>query len=119
MSSEEQQKQITIEDFAKLDLRVGQVESAERVEGTKLLKLIVDLGNEKRQIISGIAKYYTPESIIGKKVVVIVNLKPRLIRGMESQGMILAAGCKQDEEKGITPALLTVLSDIPAGSKIC
>ncbi|AAY80919.1 methionine--tRNA ligase subunit beta [Sulfolobus acidocaldarius] len=111
--------EITIDDFAKMDLRVGIVKEAERIEGTKLLKLIVDLGTETRQIISGIAEYYTPQELLGKKVVVIVNLKPRKIRGFESQGMILAAGCKEDEAKGIKPKILTVDGETPAGTKVC
>ncbi|ARM76267.1 methionine--tRNA ligase subunit beta [Acidianus manzaensis] len=111
--------EITIDDFAKLELKVGIVRKAERIEGTKLLKLIVDLGGEERQIISGIAEYYTPESMIDKRVIVITNLKPRIIRGYESQGMILAAGCKEDEEEGIKPSLLTIDGDVPAGTRIC
>lgn len=111
--------EITIDDFSKIELKVGIVKQAERIEGTRLLRLIVDLGNEQRQIISGIAEYYTPESLINKKVIVITNLKPRVIRGYESQGMILAAGCKEDEQKGIKPSLLTVDGDVPAGTRIC
>ena len=111
--------EITIDDFAKIDLRVGIVKSAERIEGTKLLKLIVDLGNETRQIISGIAEFYAPEELAGKKVIVVANLKPKKIRGFESQGMILAAGCKEDEEKGIKPRILTVDGEVPAGTKVC
>ncbi|BAB66563.1 methionine--tRNA ligase subunit beta [Sulfurisphaera tokodaii] len=111
--------EITIDDFAKLDLRVGIVKSAERIEGTRLLKLIVDLGSESRQIISGIAEFYTPEELVGKRVILIANLKPKKIRGFESQGMILAAGCKEDEEKGIKPRILTVDGEVPAGTKVC
>jgi len=111
--------EITIDDFAKVDLRVGIVKTAERIEGTRLLKLMLDLGNETRQIISGIAEFYTPEELIGKRVIVIVNLKPRKIRGFDSQGMILAAGCKEDEEKGIKPRILTVDGEVPAGTKVC
>ena len=111
--------EITIDDFAKIDLRVGVVKSAERIEGTRLLRLIVDLGNETRQIISGIAEFYTPEELVGKRVIVVANLKPKKIRGFESQGMILAAGCKEDEEKGIKPRILTVDGEVPAGTKVC
>jgi len=111
--------EITIDDFAKIDLRVGIVKSAERIEGTKLLKLIIDLGNETRQIISGIAEFYMPEELVGKRVIVVTNLKPKKIRGFESQGMILAAGCKEDEEKGIKPRILTVDGEVPAGTKVC
>ena len=108
-------EEITIEEFQKLDIRVGVVKSAERIEGTKLLKLIVDLGGQERQIISGIAPWYSPEQLVGKKVIVLANLKPKKIRGYESQGMILAAGC----EEGQRPFVLTVDGDAPAGSKVC
>jgi len=82
---------ITFEEFKKLDLRVALVLKAERVEGTtKLLKLQIDLGTEQRQIVAGVAETYTPEELVGKKFTVIVNLKPAIIRGVESQGMLLA-----------------------------
>jgi tRNA-binding protein len=110
---------ISIDDFSKVELKVGLIKSAERIEGTRLLKLIVDLGGEERQIISGIAEYYSPEQLIGKKVIVVANLKPKMIRGFESQGMILAAGCKEDEDKGIKPTLLTVDGDVPPGTRVC
>jgi DNA topoisomerase-3 len=84
---------ITYEDFEKLDLRVGKVLEAEKVpKADKLLKLIVDLGFEKRTILSGIAEYYQPEELVGKLVTVVANLAPRKIRGIESQGMLLMAG---------------------------
>ncbi|WP_432417908.1 methionine--tRNA ligase subunit beta [Acidianus brierleyi] len=111
--------EITIDDFAKIEMKVGIVKKAERIEGTKLLRLIIDVGGEDRQIISGIAEYYTPEQMINKKVIVLTNLKPKMIRGYESQGMILAAGCKEDEEKGIKPSLLTPDSEVPSGTRIC
>jgi methionyl-tRNA synthetase len=83
---------ITIDDFAKLDLRVAKVLEAERVEGSnKLLKLRVEMGSETRQVVSGIAKHYSPESLIGKSVILVANLKPVKLKGIESQGMILAA----------------------------
>lgn len=86
--------EITIEDFAKMDLRVVKVLAAEKVaKADKLLKLTVDLGTEQRTIISGIAKHYAPEELIGKDVVMIINLKPAKIRGIESRGMVLAASC--------------------------
>ncbi|WP_338600470.1 methionine--tRNA ligase subunit beta [Sulfolobus tengchongensis] len=111
--------QITIDEFAKLDLRVGIVKQAERIEGTRLLKLIVDLGSEQRQIIAGLGEYYTPEELVNKRIIVIANLKPRLIRGFESQGMLLAAGCKEDEAKGIKPRVLTIDGEVPPGTKVC
>lgn len=83
---------IGIEDFLKVDLRVAKVLSAEKVEGSeKLLKLRLSLGDEERTVVAGIAKYYTPEELVGKKIVIVANLKPRKIFGIESQGMILAA----------------------------
>lgn len=111
--------QITIDDFSKVDLRVGMVKQAERIEGTRLLRLIVDLGSEQRQIIAGLGEYYSPEELVNRRIIVIANLKPRIIRGFESQGMLLAAGCKDDEAKGIKPRILTVDGEIPPGTKIC
>ncbi|AEM39823.1 methionyl-tRNA synthetase, beta subunit [Pyrolobus fumarii 1A] len=108
-------EQITIDEFARIDLRVGIVVEAEHIPGTRLLRLIVDLGNEKRQIISGIAEWYKPEDLIGKRVVVVANLAPKRIRGYLSEGMILAAGCGKDER----PYLLTVDGEAPPGTKIC
>ncbi len=83
---------ISIDDFAKVELRVALVTDCEKVEkAKKLLKLQLDLGYEKRQIVSGIAEWYSPEDLIGKKVIVVANLKPAKLRGVESQGMLLAA----------------------------
>ena len=99
---------ITLEDFSKLDLRVAQILEAEKVEGAdKLLKLQIDLGEEKRQIVAGIAERFSPTELIGKKIVVIVNLKPAKIRGIESNGMLLAAG---------GGSILTPLQDVPVVS---
>ncbi|MDR9798372.1 methionine--tRNA ligase [Aeribacillus pallidus] len=107
------ENEITIDDFMKVDLRVAEVIQAERVEkADKLLKLQLDLGSEKRQVVSGIAKYYQPEQLIGKKVICAINLKPVKLRGELSQGMILAG-----EENG-TLSLATVDSDLPNGTKI-
>ena len=104
---------ITIEDFAKVQMKVAQVLAAEKVEGAdKLLKLQLDIGGETRQVVSGIAKQYSPEDMIGKKVVLITNLKPAKLRGIESQGMILAA------TKGKKLTLVTIDGDIPAGAEI-
>ena len=111
--------EITIEDFQKVEMKVGVVVEAERIEGTRLLKLKIDLGGETRQIISGIAEYYTPEQMVTRRVIVLTNLKPRVIRGYESQGMILAAGCKEDEQKGVKPVLLAPDGDVPPGTRIC
>lgn len=89
---------ISIDDFAKLDLRAATVLEAERVKGAdKLLRLVVDLGFEKRQVLAGIAKAYDPEKLIGRKVVVVANLQPRKLRGLESNGMIVAASVGADD----------------------
>ncbi|BES80837.1 methionine--tRNA ligase subunit beta [Pyrodictium abyssi] len=111
----EEKNYISIDEFARIELRVGKVVEAEKIPGTRLLKLIVDLGGEKRQIISGIAEYYTPEDMIGKKVVVVANLKPKKIRGYLSEGMILAAGC----DKGQRPVLVTVGDEAEPGWRVC
>lgn len=105
---------ITFEDFAKVELKVGTVMDAEDVEESeKLLKLKVDLGEEKpRQILAGVKKWYKPKDFIGKQVVVVVNLEPRTMMGLESQGMMLAA----DSEDG--PVFLTVPKKVPSGTKI-
>ena len=87
-----QPEQITFEDFGKIDLRTGVVISAENIEKSKkLLKLQVNLGGETRQIVAGIAEHYTPEALVGKSVVVVANLKPAKLMGVESRGMLLAA----------------------------
>lgn len=84
--------QISIEDFMNVELRVARVLSAERVEGTdKLMKLRIDLGDEERQIVAGIAQVYEAEALPGRKIIVVANLEPATIRGVESQGMLLAA----------------------------
>ncbi len=83
---------ISIDDFKKVDLRVAKILSAERVEGAdKLLKLQISLGLEERQLVAGIAQYYTPEELVGKQLIVVANLEPAVIRGVESNGMLLAA----------------------------
>jgi methionyl-tRNA synthetase len=106
---------ITIDDFAKVELRVGVVKSAERIQGAdKLLKLLVDIGDEVRQVLAGIAMGYTPEELVGRKVVVVVNLAPRKMRGLESNGMLLAASADADGK----PVLCTFAEDIPVGSKV-
>ncbi len=104
---------ISIEDFARVDLRVAKVIDAQKVEGTdKLLKLTLELGSETRQVVSGIANRYTPRELIGKHLVLVANLKPVRIKGIESQGMILAAG---DDE---VLALVTLDRDTAAGTKV-
>ena len=103
--------EITIDEFAKVDLRVVKVLAAEKVEkADKLLKLKVDLGTEQREIVSGIAKHYAPEELVGKNVVMVINLKPAKIRGIVSQGMVLAASCGDE--------LKVVEVEMPKGSKV-
>ncbi|MEB3774718.1 MAG: methionine--tRNA ligase subunit beta [Desulfurococcales archaeon] len=107
---------IEYNDFAKLDLRVGKVVEAEPVPGSrKLVKLIVDIGGEKRQVLAGLAKWYKPEDFIGKYVIVVANLKPKRMAGFISQGMILAAPCGNDEK----PVLLTVEEPVEPGARVC
>lgn len=103
---------ITYNEFKKLDIRIGTVESVERIEGAdKLLKLIIDLGNEKRQILAGIAEFLTDfQSLVGKQIPILANLEPRIIRGLESQGMMLAADVDG------RPVLLHPAETIPPGS---
>src|SRR5579862_3408714 len=105
---------ITIEDFAKVELRVGLIESAERIQGAdKLLKIMVNIGDEVRQVLAGIALAYAPENLVGRKVVVVTNLAPRKMRGLESNGMLLAASTADGN-----PVLCTFAEDIPPGSKV-
>jgi methionyl-tRNA synthetase len=104
---------VTFDEFKKMDFRVGEIMEADRVEGTeKLVKMKVNIGSETRQMIGGIADRYAPEELIGKKVIVIVNLKPAVIRGIESQGMLLAA------EVGGQAIIPVFTEDVPAGSKV-
>jgi methionyl-tRNA synthetase len=107
---------IDINDFAKVELRVGEVRTAERIpKADKLLLITVDIGEEKpRQILAGIAQYYEPENLVGRKIVVVANLKPRKLRGYESQGMLLAASIG-DEGK---PVIATFAEDVPNGARL-
>jgi methionyl-tRNA synthetase len=106
---------ISIDDFSKVEMRVGQVLSAERVKGAdKLLHLKVDIGEpEPRTLVAGIAEAYTPEQLIGRKVVIVANLQPRKLRGIESNGMIVAASVE-----GGKPVLAGFLEDIPIGARL-
>src|SRR6185436_17556125 len=107
--------QITIDDFVKIDLRVATIVEAEKVKGAdKLLRLIVDVGFEKRQIVAGIAKAYEPEKLVGRKVVIVANLAPRKLRGLESNGMIVAASLGE----GDLPVLAGFHEDIPNGARL-
>jgi methionyl-tRNA synthetase len=105
---------ISIDDFAKVDLRVAQVKVAERVKGAdKLLRLEVDLGTETRQILAGIAEAYAPETLVGRKIVIVANLAPRKLRGLQSNGMLLAASLE-----GGKPVLAGFLEDVPVGARL-
>jgi methionyl-tRNA synthetase len=111
----EGESKITIDDFLKVELRVGEIKVAEKVKGAdKLLRMEVDIGTEVRQIVAGIAKAYEPEKLIGRKVVIVANLQPRKLRGLESNGMIVAASLGDD---GL-PVLAGFLEDVPAGAKL-
>lgn len=113
LKEEESMDIINFDEFKRMDLRVGEITEAERVEGTeKLVKMQVDIGTETRQMIAGIADNYRPEELKGKKIIVIVNLKPAVIRGIESQGMLLAA---EVDGKAIIPGFT---EDVPAGAKV-
>jgi methionyl-tRNA synthetase len=105
--------QITLEDFQKIQLKVAKVLSAERVpKSEKLIKLHVDLGTEQRQVVAGIGKKYTPEELVGRRIVIVANLKPAKLMGVESQGMVLAAGDAEVKE------LVCLMSDVDPGTKV-
>lgn len=104
---------ITYDDFAKLDIRIAKIISVEKIPGkTKIVKGVIDLGSEKRDLIIGGAEFYQPEDLIGKTVVVIVNLETKKIAGIESNAMLLAADLNDK------PFWLTVTDDVPLGTKI-
>lgn len=104
---------VNFEEFKKIELKIGKIKEATALVGSnKLLVLKIDLGEEVRQILAGIAKSYSPENLIGKEVVVVVNLEPRQIMGLESEGMVLAVGT----EKG--PILITPEKEVLPGSKV-
>jgi methionyl-tRNA synthetase len=108
-------EKIGIDDFTKVEMRVGQVKTAERIVGAdKLLKLTVDIGTEIRQICAGIAQFYEPDSLVGRKVVVVTNLAPRKMRGVESNGMIVAASVGPDGR----PVLAGFTEDVEVGSRL-
>ena len=105
---------ITIDDFAKIELRVGVVKVAERApKADKLLRLEIDIGTEVRQVLAGIAEAYAPETLVGRKVVIVANLAPRKLRGLESNGMIVAASIE-----GGKPVLASFLEDVPVGARL-
>jgi methionyl-tRNA synthetase len=105
---------VTIDEFQKADLRVANILEAERVEGSeKLVRLQIELGEEKRQLVAGIGRVYTPEDLVGKQIVMVANLDPRKLMGIESNGMLLAAS----DEDG-NPILLTLDKHVYSGAKI-
>jgi methionyl-tRNA synthetase len=107
-------EKISIDDFSKIELRVGMVKVAERVpKADKLLRLEIDIGTEVRQVLAGIAEAYSPETLVGRKVVIVANLAPRKLRGMESNGMIVAASLE-----GGKPVLAGFLEDVPVGARL-
>ena len=108
----EEKNYVGIEDFLRLDLRLARVLKAEKIEGSeKLLKLELSLGDEERTVVAGIAKLYSPEELVGKKILMIANLKPRKIFGIESQGMILALS------DGESVSLIVPDRDVKEGAK--
>lgn len=110
--------EITIDDFAKIQLRVGKILTAEKVEkADKLLKFSVQIGGDVRTIVSGIAKHYTPEEMLGKNVVVVYNLKPAKLRGIESQGMLLCA-CYTDADGNEQVVLVSPEKPVDSGSVV-
>ena len=108
-----EEPRVKIERFFDIQLKVAQVLAAERVENTdKLMKLEIDLGSEKRQIVAGIAAAYEPDQVVGKRIIVVANLKPARIRGVESNGMLLAA------DMDGRPVLATFDEDVPLGTRV-
>ncbi len=106
---------IIMQDLKRLDLRVGQVCQAEPIQGARrLLKIQVDLGQEQRTLVAGLARYYSPEQLIGLKVIVVVNMQSATICGVLSQGMMLGAGCSGGQDV----ALLTVSKEVPNGTPV-
>ncbi len=104
---------VSFEDFQKIELKTAKVADAQRVEGSdKLLRLEIKLGGEKRQLVAGIAKYYKPEEMIGRDIVVVANLEPKTIFGLESRGMLLAANVDGE------PVLLQPDREVPSGTTI-
>ncbi|HRH45186.1 MAG TPA: methionine--tRNA ligase [Pyrinomonadaceae bacterium] len=116
--AEVEEKFITIDDFLKVELRIGEILVAERIpKADKLLRFEIDLGEEKpRQILAGLAEYYEPETLIGRMVVVVANLKPRMMRGLESQGMICAASL--EDGTGEKPALASFIENVDIGARL-
>lgn len=106
---------VSFADFQKIDIRVGEIKSAEEIEGAdKLYKIIVDIGSEERILVAGVKQFYPKDEIIGKKLLILTNLEPKVIRGVESHGMILAAHTEDRSQLTLT----AVDKDIPVGAKV-
>lgn len=106
---------VTLDDFRQMDLRVAQITGADRIAGTeRLLRVTVDLGSERRDLVAGLAGHYRPEELLGLQVIVVANLLPATIRGVRSQGMILGVGCSDRREL----ALVTVNREAPNGARV-
>ena len=106
---------ITIKDFKKIELKVAQILGAEKIPKTdRLLKVKVDLGGEERTLVAGLGAHYTPEELLGLKVIVVTNLQPATIKGITSNGMMLGVGCSDRNDI----ALLTVNRDVPSGTRV-
>lgn len=106
---------ITLQDFRKIDLRVAQIKSAEKVQKTdRLLKLTVQLGDEERTVIAGLGANYRPEELLGLKVILVANMEPSVIRGIESNGMLLGVGCHDLQDI----AIVTINKDAPTGMRV-
>lgn len=106
---------ISLSDFKRIDLRVGEIVAAEPIPGTdRLLKVQVDLGQEQRTLVAGLATFYTPYQLLGFKVIVVANLEPATIRGVLSQGMLLGAGCSDGQDI----ALLTITKQVANGTLV-
>lgn len=108
---------VSFDDFLKLDLRVGKItEIKDHPNADKLLVLSVDVGDEQRTLVAGLKPYCSPEELLGKEVIVVMNLEPRKVRGVESRGMLLAAGYEQDGQQQVT--ILTTDGPVPPGASI-
>jgi methionyl-tRNA synthetase len=106
---------ITMKDMGQIDLRIGQIVGADPIpKADRLLRVRVDLGTEFRDLVAGLAAYYSPDELVGIKVAVVANMEPAMIRGVRSEGMLLGAGCSS----GRDVALLTVTKDVPNGTPI-
>jgi len=115
MSTQPTSDTITFDEFLKVKMRVGKViEASEHPNADKLVVIKVDLGDEQRQVVAGLKGYYTPQQLVGRNLIIVTNLAPRMMRGVESKGMLLAA-CTADRSQVVT---LTTAEDVPAGCAV-